>query len=144
MGDGAEGVLSYVANINTPFGNVEDNFASIIKYPEKMAIVEGTWSTPRKVIPSGPMLVCSKGVIKCTGGAEEGPDLEAYDMFGKEVVIPEITFEDKYKNMPWMWANHIKTGEKIHPMLSFETNMKIMKTVDAMMRASKSGKTEKL
>lgn len=145
FGGGAEGVLSYGDNLNTPFGDVEDNFASIIKYPDKkMAVIEGTWSTPRKVIPSGPMLVCSGGVINCTGGAEEEPDLEAYDMFGRKVEIPEIQFDDKYKNMPWMWAHHIKTGEKVHHMLTFETNIKIMKMTDAMMRASKSGKTEEV
>lgn len=80
MGDGEESVMSYGANLNTPFGNTEDNFAAIVKYRDKMAVLEGTWTTPRVVIPSGPMVICTDGVVVCTGGAENEPDVKAYDI----------------------------------------------------------------
>ena len=144
VGDDAKSVMSIGENLNTPFGDTDDNFAAIIKYADKMSVIEGTWTTPRAVIPSGPMVMCSDGVIVCTGGAENLPDVAAYDIYGNVVEVPEIKFEDKYKNMPWQWANHIKTGEPIHPMLTFDTNMRIMKMTDAAMRSSVSGKSEEL
>ena len=144
FGSEAKGVLSYGANLNTPYGDTEDNFASIIKYDGKMSVVEGTWTTPRAVIPSGPMVLCTEGVIMCTGGAENAPDVKAFDMYGNEVEIPEITFEDKYKNMPFQYANHIVSGEDIHPMLTLDANMEVMALLDTAIRSSQSGKEEKI
>ncbi len=133
-------IYSYGANLNTPFGDTDDNFAAIIKYEGKMAVIEGTWTTPRVVIPSGPMVVCTNGVVVCTGAAENAPDAKAYDIYGGEVPIPECSFEDKYKNMPWHYANHILTGEPIHKMLTFKENMKIMKLIDGAIRSSAESK----
>ena len=144
MGDGAKSVMSVGENLNTPFGDTDDNFAAVIKYDNKMSVIEGTWTTPRTVIPSGPMVVCSNGVILCTGGAENEPGVAAYDIYGNAVKIPEMKFENKYKNMPWQWANHVKTGEPIHSMLTFNTNMKVMKILDAVIRSSASGKVEEV
>ena len=115
-----------------------------IKYADKMSVIEGTWTTPRAVIPSGPMVMCSNGVITCTGGAENAPGVAAYDIYGNEVDVPEIKIDDKYKNMPWQWANHINTGEPIHEMLTLDTNMKVMALLDAAMQSNKSGKAAKV
>ena len=144
MGDGAESVMSVGENLNTPFGDTDDNFAAIIKYADKMSVIEGTWTTPRAVIPSGPMVMCSNGVITCTGGAENAPGVAAYDIYGNEVDVPEIKIDDKYKNMPWQWANHINTGEPIHEMLTLDTNMKVMALLDAAIRSNKNGAAAKV
>ncbi len=140
-----DAVISYGANLNTPFGDTDDNFAAIIKYDgTKMSVIEGTWTTPRAVIPSGPMMICKEGVVTCTGGAENAPNVKAYDIYGNEVEIPAYTLEDKYKNMVWQYANHIKTGEPIHPMLTLAENMKIMAMLDASIKASANNKEEKV
>lgn len=144
MGDGENAVLSYGANLNTHFGDTVDNFAAIIKYDDKMSVIEGTWTTPRAVIPSGPMVVCTEGVILCTGGAENSPDVKAYDMYGNEVKIPDYEFESKFKNMPHHYANHICNGQPIYDMLTIDTNVKIMAVLDAAIRSSESGKEEKI
>lgn len=144
LGDGEESAISYGANLNTPFGDTEDNFAAIIKYADKMSVIEGTWTTPRAVIPSGPMVVCTEGVIMCIGGAENKPDVKAYDTYGNEVEIPEIEFTDIYKNMPFHYANYKTTGEPIHEMLTLEKNMEVMALLDTVIRSSTSGKSEKI
>ncbi|MBE7038023.1 MAG: Gfo/Idh/MocA family oxidoreductase [Ruminococcaceae bacterium] len=144
LGDGEKSVLSHGANLNTPFGDTEDNFASIIKYDDKMSVIEGTWTTPRAVIPSGPMVVCTEGVIMCTGGAENEPDVKAFDIYGNEVEIPKTEFDEKYKNMPYHYANHINTGEDIHNMLTLDINIEIMAIMDALIKSSKTKKEEKI
>lgn len=142
LGDGEQSVLSCGANLNTPFGDTEDNFAAIVKYEDKMSVIEGTWTTPRAVIPSGPMVVCTEGVVLCTGGAENAPDVKAYDMYGNEVEIPKVEFPEKYKNMPWQYANHVTTGEPIHEILTLDANMAVMAILDAAIRSSRSGREE--
>lgn len=144
MGEGEKSVLSYGANLNTPFGDTEDNFAAIVRYPDKMTVMEGTWTTPRVVIPSGPMVICTEGVIMCTGGAENIPDVKAFDIYGNEMEIPRIEFTDKYKNMPFHYANHVNTREEILDMLTLEKNMEVMAILDAAIRASKSGRAEQI
>ena len=136
--------MAYGDNLNTPFGDTEDNFAAIIKYDGRMSVIEGTWTTPRAVIPSGPMLICSDGVIMCTGGAENSPDVKAYDMFGNELEIPENNLGEEYKNMTWQYANHVKNGTPIHEMLTLEANMDVMALLDGAIKSSASGKEEKI
>lgn len=144
MGKDAKSVMAMGANLNTPFGDTDDNFAAAVRYDGKMSVIEGTWTTPRAVIPSGPMVLCTDGVIMCTGGAENAPDVKAFDIYGNEVAIPDIDFGDKYKNMPCHYANHIKTGEDIYDMLTLDKNMEVMAILDAVIKSSKSGKEEKI
>ena len=139
-----DSVISYGANLNTPFGDTDDNFAAITKYKGKMSVIEGTWTTPRAVIPSGPMMLCTGGVITCTGGAENAPGVKAYDIYGNEVEMPEYSLEPKYKNMICQYANHVKTGEPIDRMLTLDENMNIMAMLDASIAASAEGREEEV
>ena len=63
-------------------------------------------------------------------------------MYGNEVAIPKVEFPDKYKNMPWQYANHVITGESIHKMLTLDANMAVMAMLDAAIRSAKSGREE--
>lgn len=144
MGDGEKSVMASGANLNTPYGDTDDNFAAIVKYDGKMSVIEGTWTTPRAVIPSGPMVLCTDGVIMCTGGAENAPGVAAYDMYGNEIEIPEIEFGEEFKNMPCQYANHINNGEEIYDMLTLDVNMEVMAILDAAIKSSESGKEEKI
>ncbi len=144
MGSGANSALCYGANLNTNFGDTEDNFAAIVKYDGKMSVLEGTWTTPRAVIPSGPMVLCKDGVITCTGGAEAAPDVKAYDIYGNEVAVPAIKMGEEFKNMPWHYAHHVKTGAPIHEMLTLDKNVEIMALLDAVIQSSRNGKEEQI
>lgn len=138
LGGGEKSVLSYDANLNTPFGDTEDNFASIIRYDGKMALIEGTWTTPRAVIPSGPSVLCTEGVVTCVGGAENAPDAVCFDIYGNPVAPEEPDMQgDKYKNMPCHYAHCLKTGEPIHKMLTLEENMHVMALLDAAVKSAK-------
>ena len=144
MGDGAKSIISLSANLNTPFGDTDDNFGAMVKYDGKMSVLEGTWTTPRAVIPSGPMVLCTDGVITCTGGAEDAPDVKAYDIFGNEIEIADVELDESMKNMPCHYSAHIKNGSDIMEMLTLDVNIEIMAILDAAMKSSKSGKEEKI
>lgn len=142
MGDGEKSVYAMGANLNTPYGDTDDNFAAVVRYDGKMSVLEGTWTTPRAVIPSGPMVVCTEGVVMCTGGAENAPGVAVYDIYGNEVELPEFKLDSKFTNMPHMWANHINTGEDIYDILTLDKNMEIMAILDGVIKSAKSGKEE--
>lgn len=144
MGDGEKTALSYGNNLNTSFGDTDDNFAAVVGYDGKMSVIEGTWTTPRVAIPSGPMVLCTDGIVMCTGGAENQPDVVAYDIYGNEIKIDDVELDKSYQNMPWHYANHILNNAPVAKMLTLDTNMEIMKILDAVMRSSKSGKIENI
>jgi len=140
LGDGEKAIYAHGAQLNTPYGDAEDNLAAIIRYDDKkMAVIEGTWSTPRAVIPSGPMVICTEGAIVCTGGAENMPDVKAYDMYGNEVAVPEFAEVEAYKNLPAHYISCLHAGKPIHEMLTLEKNMEVMAILDAAIRSSHSG-----
>ena len=144
FGKGAKKTIAMGANLNTPFADTDDNLAAVIKYDGKMAVIEGTWTTPRAVIPSGPMVLCRNGVIMCTGGAENEPDVKAFDIYGNEVEIPEIEFGEEFKNMPSQYAIAQKTGKDIYDMLTFDVNMEVMAILDAVIKSAVSGREEEI
>jgi hypothetical protein len=144
MGDGEKTVLSYGNNLNTSFGDTDDNFVAVVGYDGKMSVIEGTWTTPRVAIPSGPMVLCTDGIVMCTGGAENHPDVVAYDIYGNEIKIDDVELDNSYQNMPWHYVNHILNDVPISEMLTLKANMEIMKILDAVMRSSKSGKIENI
>jgi len=77
----------------------------------------------------------------CTGGAENAPDVKAYDIYGNELEVPEIKLGDDFKNMPCHLA---LSGDNIFPMLTLDENVHLMAILDAAMRSSESGKEEKI
>lgn len=140
FGNDAKSVYASGQNFNTSFGDTEDDFAAIIKYDGKMTVAEGTWITPRAVIPSGPSLLGTKGILVCTGGAENAPDIKCYDIYGKEIELPEYCFEDKYRNMPSLYADHVKNGTPIHEMVTLKANTDIMRLLSAAIQSSNTGR----
>ena len=145
LGDGERGVYAHSDQLNTPYGDAEDNLAAIIRYDnKKMAVIEGTWTTPRVVIPSGPMMLCTEGVITCTGGAENMPDVKAYDMYGNEVAVPEFDEAEAYKNLPAHFVSCLHAGKPIHEMLTLDKNMEVMAILDAAIRSNASGCEESI
>jgi len=113
-------------------------------HENKLSLIEGTWTTPRVVIPSGPSLLCSNGIIKCIGGAENAPDVVAYDIYGKEVEIPEYSFPEYLKNMPTYYAAKKKGECGEFDMVSLKKNIEIMGMLDALQKSAKEKKEEKI
>lgn len=145
LGEGAESVVAYGAELNTPFGNTEDNFAAIIGFEgKKMSVIEGTWTTPAAAIPSGPMLTGTNGSIICTGTAGNNPNLVAYDLTGRELEIPEIDLGKAYANMPEHLMHRERTGAPLQKMVTLEENMKVIRLLDTVVRAASSHTTEKV
>ena len=109
-----------------------------------MAVLEGTWTTPRAVIPSGPMVMCTDGIIACTGGAENQPGVEAFDLYGNPVEIPEISFGPEMTDMPHLYAWHKQTKGEMPPMATLSKNVEIMAMLEAIITSAESKKEERI
>ena len=57
----AQGVYGLKANFNHRFGDAEDYASLMVRYPEAVSILEGTWNTISSGYPSGPIVWGEKG-----------------------------------------------------------------------------------
>ena len=142
MGADAKSAQASASTLNTAFGDTADNTAALISYEDKLSVIEATWTMPRALVPAGPVILCTEGVIACTGLVEGTPDVQVYDMYGKELPMPELEFGDDYKNLPWHYAHAKKTGAPMEEITSLKANMEVMAILDAVIRSAESEKAE--
>ena len=117
--------------LGTPFGNVEDNLVAISRYENGFSVSEGTWTTPRRRMPTGPEAICSDGVIWCDGVADGQSFISAIDMYGNEVAVTELEDDDRFRNMPWHYAAFKLEGKEIHETLTAEFNADVVAMIEA-------------
>ena len=139
-----EDIMSIGENLNTPFGDTEDNIAAIIRYENGFAVAEGTWTTPRRRMPTGPELVCSDGVIWCDGVPDGEAFVASSDIYGNDVEVEILGDDNSFKNMPWHYAAHIEKGQPMHETLSVEFNADVVAMIEAAERSNLSRKAEKI
>ena len=140
MGDGEKSVYAMGANLNTPYGDTDDNFAAVVRYDGKMSVLEGTWTTPRARIPAGPEMICTDGVIFCEGGPDGKAEVRVIDYKGETVdyTLPEDI--SPYANITECYSDHILRGKEMPRVLTTEFNADVVSVIDAADLANKEGK----
>lgn len=135
-------VMALGENLNTPFGDTEDNVAALFRYDGGYAVAEGTWTTPRRRMPTGPEAICSEGVVYCDGVPDGEAFAAAVDLYGGEVAVPTVVAEDALRNMPWHYAAHVLEGRPMHETLTARFNRDVIAMLEAAMRSSQSHRAE--
>ena len=51
------------ANLNSHWGDAEDNGVIVIRFPNAMALLEGTWTTFDHGVPTGPIVYGTTGTL---------------------------------------------------------------------------------
>ena len=137
-------VMSIGENLNTPFGDTEDNIAALLRYENGFAVAEGTWTTPRRRMPTGPEAICSDGVVWCDGVPDGEAFAAAADIYGNDVAIDAQEDDDNFRNMPWQYAAHVEKGLPMHETLTAEFNADVVAMIEAAERSNASRKAEKV
>lgn len=140
LGEDATAVVGMAANLQSPFGDAEDNAVLTVRFPKAMAIIEGSWTTANPGVPTGPIIYGSEGTMVIT---RSGVEIYRDRGIGEptEVVqgdpLPEGR-DDIAKEM----IHHIETGEPLHPTLDVPVNLQTMAILDAGIRSTQSGGVE--
>ena len=139
----ADSVIASAGNYATGFADIYDNAAAIVKYDTSMAVLEGTWTTPSRAIPAGPVLYGKDGVLFCE--KENGvPLVRACDIYGNDIEVPNTDYPCFMQNVATQYAHFRKTGENVHKTLSLEFNMQVMKLLDSVRCSAECGREIKL
>ena len=92
LGEKPQGVYGLKANFNHRFGDAEDYASLMVRYPEAVSILEGTWNTISSGYPSGPIVWGEKGALIVENGGDHG------------IHANVCVYLDRYSTTPSMYA----------------------------------------
>jgi predicted dehydrogenase len=149
LGEPAVAATAMAANLNSHYGDAEDNAVICVRFPSAMAILEGTWTTWHTGVPTGPIVYGSRGTLVANQREVKGElraVVEVYSSRGHggepdDVVVGEPLPEGRGSEAE-EFIHHLETGEPLHPTLQLEHNLEAMAILDAGIRSARSGKTE--
>lgn len=137
-------MISLADNLGTPYGDVEDNLVAVARYDNAFSVCEGTWTTPRRRMPTGPEAVCENGVIWCDGIVDKESFVAAADIFGNDVDVVSAKDDDSYRNMPWHYAAFRNLGKPVCETLTAEFNADVVFMIEAARRSNETHQREQV
>ncbi len=146
FGKPAESALGMRKNFLLKFSDVEDYTAYVLDFGEQSAIIEGSWSTVNNgEIPTGPVIYGSDGVIVSD---RYNSKVKVYKRYSHQNTQPD----EVYDTVEWnkikdgVAANvldHLQYGKEVNKLITPEFNLMALAALDAGIRSSYSGVTEK-
>jgi len=139
MGKPAVAANGMKANLNSIYGDADDNGIIMVRFPDGLATIEGSWTTVHTGINSGPVVFGEKGTLICEGNRV----LIFGNRYGEPTEIHEAEPIPAHRNNPAKeFINHLETQEPLHITMQPEFNLEAMAILDAGIRSAKSGKLE--
>lgn len=142
IGDQALAALGMRANLNSQWGDAEDNAVMIVRFPQAMALMEGSWTTHDHGVAPGPIVYGVDGTLvieRPKGGAER---IRIEKGGGHSVAHEVEPLPVGEQNIAQAYIHHLASGEPLHPTLDLAFNLEVMAILDAGARAADSGKLE--
>jgi predicted dehydrogenase len=129
------------ANFDSPYGSADDFSAIAVRFPNAVAMLEGSWTTVNSGVPNGPIVYGLEGTLV----VRQNGDVEVYKKRFTEIpdeIIKGDPLPKGRENLAEETLHHLDTGEPLFPMLDLPLNMAAMSILDAGARSSISGKME--
>merc|ERR1712000_532729 len=137
IGELALAVIGMKANLDSHWGNAEDNAAIIVRFPGAMALFEGSWTTWDHGVPTGPIVYGTEGTIVLDSGCirrEQGG--------GNTTTYQSDPLPEGRTKIANEFIHHLKTDEPFHQTLEASFNLEVMAILDAGIESAASGQLE--
>ena len=152
LGEPAVAASGLKANLNSPYGDAEDNAVITVRFPRALAILEGTWTTWHAGLPTGPIAYGTQGalVVDRQEDPAGGPARQVvkvytsrgYDPAKPDQVVAGEPLPKGRETLAEEFIHHLETGEPLHPTLDMRFNLEAMAILDAGIRSAATGKWE--
>jgi len=142
IGEPAAAALGLKANLDSPWGDAEDNGAILVRFPQALAVLQGSWTTFHDGVSPGPIVYGTSGTLVVDLSAEqpvvrvERGQGRAPELFSPDPLPPQRA------NVAQEFIHHLETKESLHPALESAFNLEVMAILDAGVRSAASGKLE--
>jgi len=141
IGEPAVAAVGMRANLNSPFGDADDNGAMIVRFPSAMALFEGTWTTYDHGLPTGPVVYGTEGALVMDEQNGKPVVREAHGG-GKTIVHDVGSLPPGRTTIAEEFVRHLDTKQPVHPCLEMMFNLDAMAILDAGLRSADTGKAE--
>ncbi len=141
IGEQAVAALGMKANLASHWGNAEDNGVIVVRFPQAMALLEGSWTTFDHGVPTGPIFYGTTGTLVVDQRDGE-PVVRLERGHGQTTIYACPPLPEGRTDVAEEYIHHLETGEALHPTLEMNLNMEIMAILDAGVRSAASNKLE--
>ncbi len=129
------------ANLDSPWGDADDNGAMIVRFPSAMGLFEGSWTTWSHGVPPGPIVYGTTGVL--VAESKDGKPVVRLDRgHGQTTIYEPEPLPEGRQQVSEEFIRHLETGAPLHPTLEMMFNLEVMAILDAGVRSASSGKLE--
>ena len=142
IGEMAVSAVGLRANLNSPWGDADDNGAMIVRFPAAIGLFEGSWTTWDHGVPYGPIVYGTTGTLVIEKDAEENPVVREEHGKGQTTVHKPEPLPKGRHNVAHELLHHLDTGKPLHPTLELTFNLDVMAILDAGLRSAVSGELE--
>jgi len=141
VGEQATSVMGLRANLDSPWGDAEDNAALFVRFPRAYTICEGSWTTLDHGVPTGPIVYGTTGTLLVDG---KGPDafIRVERGAGQTTRYEADPLATGRTNIAEEMIHHLDRGDALYPMLDLDFNLEVMAILDAGLRSAASGQSE--
>jgi len=141
IGEQAVAALGLKANLDSHWGDAEDNAAMLVRFPSAMGLYEGSWTTWDHGVPPGPIVYGTKGTLVIE--SREGKQIVRLERgHGDTTTYEPEPLPEGRDQVPGEFIHHLDTGEPLHPTIEMMFNLEVMAILDAGVRSAASGKLE--
>jgi len=141
IGERAQAAMGMRCNTNSQWGSADDNAAMLVRYPNCLAVLEGSWTAPVGSLSQGPELYGSEAMAYLND-RDGNAAVVIRDYSGGVTELPQPAPLPHLKNITTAFAYHMDTGEPMPDFLDMDVNLDVLAILDAGVRSAKSGKTE--
>jgi predicted dehydrogenase len=141
IGEQASAAIGLRGNLDSQWGDADDNAVVVVRFPKAMALLEGSWTTLTHGVPTGPIVYGTTGTLVVDN--LDGRPVVRLERGQDAPEIHEPALLPSHRNtIAAELIHHLETGEALHPTLDMMFNLEVMAILDAGIRSAGSGRLE--
>jgi predicted dehydrogenase len=141
IGEPAAAALGMQANLDSTWGDADDNAVILVRFPGALALLEGSWTTLDHGVSPGPIVYGVTGTLVVETKTDP-PIVRIERGRGQSEVFEAEPLPQGRHDIAHELIHHLETGEPLHPTLQLAFNLDAQAILDAGLRSAASQKLE--
>ena len=137
VGEQATAAMGMRANLDSHWGEADDNAMMMVRFPSAMAVFEGSWTTHHHGVPPGPIVHGTEGTL-VVDTHDGQPVVRVERGHGETALHPAAPLPEGQTTVAEAFIHHLDTGEPVHTTLEMMFNLEAMAILDAGVRSAES------
>jgi len=138
IGEQAQAATAIRGNLNSSWGESDDNGFMLVRFPGAVGLFEGSWTTLDHGVPTGPIVFGTTGTLVMeTAGGKHTIRLERGG--GQTEIFEPEALPEGHGDVASEFVHHLDTGEPLAELLAPALNIEALAILDAGVRSADSG-----